>query len=184
MYGLVMSEKLSQQDWLDHGFKVLRSEGHVGLKADRMVKKLGVSRGSFYWHFKSLDDFFAALLEAWKKQVTQTAMRELQSIPDGKSQLTEVIHRVLTKPDRLEAAMRSWGQVNTEVLQAVARADELRANYLAHAMEQQGVGSDVARSRASFLTWAHAGRAFSADQSWKATRDIAHDLASVFASKS
>jgi len=42
-----MKDRLSKDTWIKHGFDVLRIEGPQGLKADRMVKALGVSRGSF-----------------------------------------------------------------------------------------------------------------------------------------
>ena len=46
-----MKQQLSVDAWLDHGLRTLTASGVEGLKVERMAKALGVSRGSFYWHF-------------------------------------------------------------------------------------------------------------------------------------
>lgn len=50
-----MRNRLAKEDWIAHGFEVLKTEGPGGLKAVKMVKTLNVSRGSFYWHFENND---------------------------------------------------------------------------------------------------------------------------------
>ncbi|MEM8755480.1 MAG: TetR family transcriptional regulator, partial [Pseudomonadota bacterium] len=55
-----MKQRLSRDDWLAHALGTLAAEGAPALRADRMAKALGVSRGSFYWHFRDLDDLNAA----------------------------------------------------------------------------------------------------------------------------
>ena len=53
--------RLSASDWVDVGFAFLGEEGIQGIKIDRMAERLGVTKGSFYWHFKDLDDFLQAV---------------------------------------------------------------------------------------------------------------------------
>jgi hypothetical protein len=47
-----MGDQLSVQDWLDQGLKTLAKSGFTALKAEPLAKAMGVSRGSFYWHFR------------------------------------------------------------------------------------------------------------------------------------
>ena len=47
-----MTKRLSAQAWIDFALATLAREGFEALKADVLAHKLGVSRGSFYWHFK------------------------------------------------------------------------------------------------------------------------------------
>ena len=160
LYVLVVEKRLTSQDWIEHGFKVLGTEGFRGLKAGRMVKGLNVSRGSFYWHFKSLKTFHQALLAAWRKEITEEVIADLRAIPEGKDQLRELIASVVAAPQELEAAMRSWARVDPEVAIAVAQVDQLRADYLTEVIAMCGVDRAIARARASLLTWAHIGRTF------------------------
>src|SRR5580704_10880646 len=67
VYGLgIMSEQLSARDWLDLGLKVLARSGFAALKAEKLAKMMGVSRGSFYWHFADIAAFHAAILKHWR----------------------------------------------------------------------------------------------------------------------
>ena len=52
-----MTEQLSAGDWISQGLKALAESGFTALKADPLAKAMGVSRGSFYWHFADLAAF-------------------------------------------------------------------------------------------------------------------------------
>ena len=60
-----MAEQLSAGDWIGQGLKALAESGFTALKADPLAKAMGVSRGSFYWHFADLAAFHAAVLKRW-----------------------------------------------------------------------------------------------------------------------
>ncbi|MBV9985736.1 helix-turn-helix domain-containing protein, partial [Bradyrhizobium sp.] len=62
-----MTIQLSARDWLDLGLKVLARHGFAALKADRLAKTMGVSRGSFYWHFADIAAFHGAILKHWRE---------------------------------------------------------------------------------------------------------------------
>ena len=49
-----MTDQLSADDWISQGLKALAKSGFTALKADPLAKAMGVSRGSFYWHFADL----------------------------------------------------------------------------------------------------------------------------------
>ncbi len=50
-----MADQLSAKDWLDQGLKTLAESGYTALKAEPLAKAMGVSRGSFYWHFADVE---------------------------------------------------------------------------------------------------------------------------------
>ena len=62
-----MTDQLSAQDWLDQGLKTLADSGFTALKAEPLAKAMGVSRGSFYWHFADIGAFHAAILHIGAK---------------------------------------------------------------------------------------------------------------------
>ena len=55
-----MTDQLSADDWISQGLKALAKSGFIALKADPLARAMGVSRGSFYWHFADLGAFHAA----------------------------------------------------------------------------------------------------------------------------
>ena len=62
-----MADQLSAKDWLDQGLKTLARSGFTALKAEPLAKAMGVSRGSFYWHFADIGAFHAAILKHWRE---------------------------------------------------------------------------------------------------------------------
>ena len=62
-----MTKRLTARDWIDFALTTLAREGFHALKADVLARKLGVSRGSFYWHFTELGTFHARVIEHWRQ---------------------------------------------------------------------------------------------------------------------
>ena len=174
-----MSDQLTKENWVEHGLAVLRDKGHESLKADPLARALGVSRGSFYWHFPSLADFHAAVLQAWRVQITESVIAELGALPHGQDPLTALITKTLETPQTLEVAVRRWGGVDPAAAQAIAAVDRLRADYLAGLFRASGMDEAEAVTRAALLTWAFVGRAFAPQFADDLPANAAADLAGL-----
>ncbi|KAJ55838.1 hypothetical protein ACMU_08680 [Actibacterium mucosum KCTC 23349] len=175
-----MANRLTSQDWITHGFEVLKAQGHEGLKADRMARALKVSRGSFYWHFADLDAFHLALIKGWSAAITEAQIADLATLP-ADAQLETLIARVLTNPQRLEAAIRRWAGADARVADAVAQVDTLRIGYLRELLQGHGLPPAAALSRAQFINWGYVGFALAPLPVDAAT--MARDLAAAFTTK-
>ena len=57
--------RLTRPDWLLAGFQALAEAGPVALKAEPMARRLGTTKGSFYWHFADVPDFHRQMLSLW-----------------------------------------------------------------------------------------------------------------------
>ena len=175
-----MTKKVSKADWVAHGFFVLKTKGHGALKADSMVRAMGVSRGSFYWHFKSVEAFEDAVLTAWRENITEAQIAELEDLQAAGQPLVELIRRVLDIPQELEAAVRAWAQNDARAAEAVAAVDALRIGFMAKVIAAAGVPADEARHRAVFLAWAYVGRAISPELVQMLGLRAAEDLGQLF----
>src|SRR5262245_40944342 len=78
-----MADQLSAQDWVDQGLKALAKSGFTALKADPLAKTMGVSRGSFYWHFADIGAFHAAILKRWREVTTEQTITDLEADSTG-----------------------------------------------------------------------------------------------------
>ncbi len=76
-----MTDQLSAKDWLDQGLKTLAERGFTALKAEPLAKALGVSRGSFYWHFDDIGAFHAAILRHWREVAAEQIIANLKRGP-------------------------------------------------------------------------------------------------------
>jgi AcrR family transcriptional regulator len=45
---------------------VLAEQGVQGMRIEVLAKNFGVTKGSFYWHFKDRQDLFNAVLQTWR----------------------------------------------------------------------------------------------------------------------
>ena len=59
------ANRLSVDDWIRAGYAILAEEGIKSLKVDRLCSRLGVTKGSFYWHFTDIAGYRIALVDAW-----------------------------------------------------------------------------------------------------------------------
>ena len=167
-----MSDQLSVQDWLDLGVKTLVQRGFTALKAEPLAKAMGVSRGSFYWHFADIGAFHAAILKHWRDITAEQIIAGLEAAGKDENPMALLLQRAFASRQGLEKAVRNWAAVNAEARAAVAAIDRRRLDYLEHMLRQSGLKADVAASRAQILYWTFLGFALS-DQPLPAARQKA-----------
>src|SRR5262249_22518915 len=104
--------RLSVDEWVDAGIELLADEGLAAVKIDRLCKQLGVTKGSFYWHFSDLAAFLAALAERWGelRDARKAAFAEIAG-HEPRARIAEMIE-LLLDPDEwtLERAVREWAR--------------------------------------------------------------------------
>lgn len=122
--------QLSRTDWLEQGLQLLSTEGPQHLKIDTLCKALGVTKGSFYHHFKSQAAYVSALLEHWKNTYTQQLIREVALIDDPVARSKRLSELAYRKDMRPEVAMRAWANSDAEVAATVRDVDADRIEYL------------------------------------------------------
>lgn len=152
-----MGERLDRADWLDHGLRVLAREGAGALKAERLARSLGVSRGSFYWHFANLDAYHVALLERWRDGATREVVAGVERSSTPPDRLETLMRRAFGADPALERAVRAWATHRPAVARMVQRVDAERVSHLAAMLGQGGVEPAEAARRARFLNWAFLG---------------------------
>ena len=65
------NKKLTANDWLEAALNVLASDGVSAVAVEPLAKKLGVTKGSFYWHFKNREDLITNVIVYWESIETQ-----------------------------------------------------------------------------------------------------------------
>jgi AcrR family transcriptional regulator len=159
VYGKTASERLRPDDWVNAGLRALARAGFTALKADSLAKTLGVSRGSFYWHFSDVSAFHAAVLRRWREVALENVVAELEGTPGDR--LQELIVRAFSARSNLESAVRAWASADPKVRAAVETVDAERIRYLANLLIEAGLDRATAAGRARVLNWAYLGRSLS-----------------------
>src|SRR5690348_17786797 len=73
------TEYLDESSWVDEAFEVLSDKGVDDVGIESLAKRLGVTKGSFYWHFKDRAALLTAVLRRWQQRRSEEHTSELQS---------------------------------------------------------------------------------------------------------
>ncbi|MGH6742664.1 MAG: TetR/AcrR family transcriptional regulator [Bradyrhizobium sp.] len=156
-----MTDQLSAKDWLDLGLKTLARSGFTALKAEPLAKSMGVSRGSFYWHFADVGAYHAAILRHWRDVAAERIIADLERSSDHDNPLPLLLRRAFGGRLALENAVRTWAAFDPAARAAVQAIDRRRLNYVERLIEASGLSAEAAQARARILYWAFVGFAIS-----------------------
>ena len=142
------SGRLSAEDWAREALEQIAEAGVASVAVEPLARRLGVTKGSFYWHFPSRDALLQAALERWERD-EQTAYGALEAIPDATERL-----RALFK---LIAHHNKTHVIYSELLKATDHAAvaavldhvlERRIGFLFASFRQAGLSQKDALNRA------------------------------------
>ena len=145
------STRLSYDDWVDGSLDLLAREGVEAIKISRLCQELGVTKGSFYWHFDDIEQLMAAMADRWSA-AHRGAVRELgnfASLPiQQRIQRTAAI-LVNRRPWLVETTVREWSRSNTKVADTVRALDQQILDTVKATMLELGFSEDQALLRAA-----------------------------------
>jgi AcrR family transcriptional regulator len=157
-----MTDQLSAKDWLDQGLRTLATRGFTALKAEPLAKAMGVSRGSFYWHFADIGAFHSAILKHWREVAAEQIIANLEAASDHDDPLRLLLRQAFGAKLSLEKAVRTWATVDPAARAAVQAIDRRRLDYVERLLRRaSGLSPGTARARAQILYWAFIGFALS-----------------------
>ncbi len=159
--GIRMADQLSAKDWLDQGLRALARSGFTALKAEPLAKAMGVSRGSFYWHFVDIGAYHAAILKHWREVAAEQIIANLEAASGDDDPVQLLLRRAFGTKPALENAIRTWATLDPAARSAVQAIDRRRLGYVEKLLSASGLPADVARPRAQILYWAFLGFALS-----------------------
>jgi len=126
------SNQLSRESWVIAAFDTLYEVGIDAVRIEPLAKKMNVTKGSFYWHFKNRTELHDALLSYWEKEMTQSvldAANEFHGSPKQRliNTLRDVVGKERTKYD---PAVRTWARNDAKVKKVVEYIDKIRLSFL------------------------------------------------------
>jgi AcrR family transcriptional regulator len=146
------TRRLSPAEWVNAGLKALAKSGFTALKADTLAKALGVSRGSFYWHFADVDAFHHAVLDAWEKLATNNIIATVEAKGgDATSRLHALAAIVFAQEGALERQVRAWAAHSPAAAAVQNSVDRTRRGYVEQLFRSAGFAEAEAALRAGFL---------------------------------
>lgn len=144
---------LSKEVFLTKALQCLSDSGGSKPRIDELVSAIGVTRGSFYWHFKDRSDFVVELVRHWHHESTLIVAERLdatKALPQEKLKtLMEMICvRQLTRHDQ---AVRNWALGEPNVSQQIEETEAFRLAYVSKLFSACGFSKEDAEFRATIF---------------------------------
>ena len=142
------SGRLSADDWAKEALDQIAEHGVASVAVEPLARRLGVTKGSFYWHFPSRNALLQAALERWERD-EQAAYMALESIHDATERLRSLF--------QLIAHHNKTHVIYTELLKAAGQPAvdavlghvlERRTGFLFTSFRQAGLSQEDALNRA------------------------------------
>lgn len=160
-------ERLDRIDWVYAGLSALSEGGIAAVRVELLAKRLGITKGSFYWHFARREDLLGAMIEEWERSQTASVITEVESLGGDPYQRLQYLSDALSELDlRLEAAIRGWGGSDPDVRKTIERIDTARLIYLQSVIESAGVPTLPAQARARLVYFALIGELINGRADW------------------
>ena len=83
---------LDRDAWIKGAIAILAEHGAERLRVEVLAKRLGVTKGSFYWHFKNRRDLLDAVLQFWKEGRIRDIRKQTQAEPGG--EVAALLHTI------------------------------------------------------------------------------------------
>jgi AcrR family transcriptional regulator len=151
-------EPLGRQAWLDAARAALIEEGTAGVEVNKLAKRLGVSRGGFYWFFENRQQLLQELLAYWAESGTALFEKILQTPGrNGVEEYAALINLWIDESDydpKWDGAVRDWARTSEAVRKVVARVDQRRIEILEQIYQDMGYRGKEAHIRAR-ITYYH-----------------------------
>ena len=148
--------RLAASAWTEAGLDLLALGGVETVRIDELARVLGVTKGSFYWHFEDRAHLLRSILEAWRRNATLAVIERL----DAEGPPSQRLRRLIQMPMRggstqhgqsLELAIRLWARHDSQAAAVIEEVDRHRLAYVAAQLRESGLSEAKAGERAYLI---------------------------------
>jgi AcrR family transcriptional regulator len=132
--------RATRDDWLQVGLKLLATNGINAVTVNAIAVNLGITRGSFYHHFKNREELSAEILDFWAKKWTIELFGDVSALDlDGFQSLRAMMHLIAHRQAaEYDLAVRSWALHDPVARDAVKKVDKIRLDFVRSQFQKLG----------------------------------------------
>jgi AcrR family transcriptional regulator len=153
--------RLHRQTWVQTALDAIAEGGLAAVAVVPLAKQLGVTKGSFYWHFASREALVEAALTEWEQSHTAAVIAEIEATSDDPLQQLRLLFKRVTElaaRDRIELALLANADHPT-VQPVLDRVTRRRIEFAAGLFQRFGLSLAQAKRRALLAYSAYLGHA-------------------------
>lgn len=139
----------------------LAREGAESVRVEVIARELGVSKGSFYWHFRDRDELLMQMLQFWENSEAEWLSAEESGQtdkPNAAIRWARFVERSAA-PERIkeEIGVRAWARRDERVALRVANVEKRRVRVIANILADVGFARDAAESWSEMVCLVYSG---------------------------
>lgn len=137
---------LTTQDWAQAALDAIGERGIEGVAVEPLARDLGVTKGSFYWHFNNRNALLTAALALWESRETDEVLARVGQETDPRAR----IKRLITEANASWRASRIYTALSSAtepqfVRDYVERVSRRRLQFLIDCYAALGLSPDRSR---------------------------------------
>jgi AcrR family transcriptional regulator len=143
---------LTAQDWERAALEMIAERGISALAVEPLAKRMGITKGSFYWHFPNRETLLERSLDQWEEHDSRNLNMALGAIVEPRERLNSFFRRI--GQERLTHGVFSSlcaASDHPQVEPVLERVAKRRMKHVAHAFEELGFESEQAGHRARLV---------------------------------
>ena len=142
------TESLTRDDWISGAWDMLGVNGLDGVRVEPLARRLGVTKGSFYWHFKDRQQLVEALLDRWFLIWDDQMSPRMEQAADPADRVWALFESVVGRVTRGQTvSLRMLSHSDADVARRIEERDAQRLAFLMEQLVAIGFSSDEARVR-------------------------------------
>ncbi|MFT5582625.1 MAG: AcrR family transcriptional regulator [Cognaticolwellia sp.] len=147
--------RVSERDWVRAALRSLSEGGAKAIRVEALARDLGVTKGSFYHHFKNRDAVLYAAFDAWRELATLAIIEAVNAGSEEPALRLEALCQAAffstLGEERVEAAIRDWAAQDPEIASQLAEVDQRRLDYVQGLLQAHGLSPQSAMERSQIL---------------------------------
>jgi AcrR family transcriptional regulator len=149
--------RLSALDWENAALDAIAEHGVSAAAVEPLARRLGVTKGSFYWHFPTREALLKAALERWER-TDEEEFLGVEPIREPRERLRELFRRTSREMQSHVVYSALLRALDHPIVQPVmSRVSQRRIDFLTVAYRQLGLDRVAASYRARLAYAAYAG---------------------------
>ena len=143
-----VSDSLTREDWISGAWDMLGETGLEGVRVEPLAKNLGVTKGSFYWHFKDRQELLDALLDRWFAIWDDQMSPDIDGNGTAADRIWALIESVIRRTTRGQTiSLRLLSHKDPDVALRIEERDAQRLVFLMQRLKEIGFSHEEARVR-------------------------------------
>ena len=142
------SERLSKHDWIVAALQEVGNGGVAQVRIEVLARALGVTKGSFYWHFKDRQQLMDALLDRWFSIWDDQMLPDMEEAANPADRIWALFESVVGRVTRGQTvSLRMMSHSDADVARRIEERDAQRLSFLTSELVEIGFAADEARVR-------------------------------------